>query len=122
MTGVQTCALPICGMSGPSDTCNDYLTFGSSSYLLTSGTYTYAYMEASDNWGAETGPIHQDNPFNIPDLTYTGAATPPTITAASVTPSSGGLGVTAHAQMSAEDDLRLGWVKIGRKTSGGERV
>ena len=34
------------------------------------GTYTYAYMEAQDAAGANTGQVHQDNPFNVPSFTY----------------------------------------------------
>ena len=32
------------------------------------GTYTFAYMRSTDYYGTDSGPINQDNPFDIPNV------------------------------------------------------
>ena len=38
----------------------------------TPSTYTFAYMRSMDYYGIDSGQINQDNPFDIPNVVYTG--------------------------------------------------
>lgn len=112
-----------CNMGGDvNDTCSPYKKKFGTGFLETVGTYTYAHMSATDRGGSETGPIHQDNPFNVPDLTYTGETTPPIFTKAHfydttsgehiISGLSGEPGDQIYMHLAAEDDHGRGYLYV----------
>jgi hypothetical protein len=69
-------------------------------------------MSASDTAGNETGNIHLDNPFNVPDLTVLAVPEPPEIYGASLDRTSAGLGTEVNATLWARDDTLVGNVRL----------
>jgi hypothetical protein len=64
--------------------------------------------------GSSTWPVvsYESNPFNVPDIVVSSAVTPPVITGASVSVTSGMLGDTTRFDLSGTDDQGVNYIYL----------